>query len=465
VEPALASEGKQLRADPLDHHECSSQEVGVDAEPGGILNIPGPRSVLNKLNKSFVFKGSLTVVDQGVVSGARFITLILLARYLTPGEYGGLVMAYGVTLLVTYVQMAYILLPMSILGPPLAKDEEREFYGILLKIQVGLALLLSLSLMATSGFWAYLFKEPSLTSVYFAMGVSVFFIQIQEFFRRFFYNKGDVGKALLNDAICYLGQFAGVLVFIWLRQLTSTIVFCIIAAACLLSSGWALAASHKVFSLTAKNYKEVFQNLWALGKWLLVSMIAQWVSGQIYVYVVASYLNISMAGVLGACRNIFGIINVALTGLRNFVLPYGAKRYASQGIPFLKKFLTSLYLWGAVPVFGVAVLISVFSGSILDLLYGGKYQGFGYVVVVFALNSLINFFVFPPETGLFLMRRTESILRSNFISAVIGLIAAIPLIRFFGIGGALSGMILTQVALVAGMTVIFQGKVVQTEKE
>ena len=42
---------------------------------------------------SWLKKGSLAVLDQGLFSGANFVVNILLARWLTPEEYGAFAVA------------------------------------------------------------------------------------------------------------------------------------------------------------------------------------------------------------------------------------------------------------------------------------------------------------------------------------------------------------------------------------
>jgi O-antigen/teichoic acid export membrane protein len=407
-------------------------------------------------HKAAVLKGSAIVIDQGIVSGSRFFIVLLLARYVSPTEYGGFVMAYGILMLMSYLQTAYILVPMSVFGPSLAGEEQKLYYGTLLKLQIVLSLVISLCIMLTARIWSLWFNEPILLYIFLVMGISVFCSQLQEFFRRLFYNNFEVGKAISNDIACYLSQLIGILILIWNKQLSSTAIFWLISGASLLSGCWAFFQCHSSFTLKKNKYKETLSKQWGYGKWLLASMMAQWISGQIYVYFSASFLSLSAAGVMGACRNIFGIVNVALTGLRNFILPYGSKQYSVYGKSFLKGFVRKIYILGSAGIFILCFTGALFASDILELLYRGQYRGFNHVLILVAVLTFVSFYVFPPDTGLLLLRRVEGIFGSNLIASAGSLLIAIPLIRSFGLDGALWGMIVTQLVLVVSITRMFR---------
>lgn len=408
------------------------------------------------VRKANFCRGSAIFIDQGVVSGSKFFIVLLLARYVSPTEYGGFVMAYGILMLMSYLQISYILVPMSVLGPSLTVEEQKLYYGTLLKLQIVFSLIISLCIILTARIWSLWFNEPLLLHIFLAMGVSVFCSQVQEFFRRLFYNNFEVGKAILNDIVCYLSQLVGILILIWNNQLSSTWVFWLLSCASLLTGCWAFFQCRSSFALKNSKYKETLKKQWRYGKWLLASMMSQWIASQIYVYFSASFLSLSAAGVIGACRSIFGIVNVALTGLRNYILPYGSKQYSVYGKSFLKGFVRDIYIFGSAGIFLLCFMGALFASDILELLYRGQYKGFERIFIWFAFLTFLSFYVFPPDTGLLLLKKTNGIFRSNFIASAGSLLIAIPLIRSFGLIGAILGMIMTQLVLVVSITKFFR---------
>jgi hypothetical protein len=73
--------------------------------------------------KTWGIKGGLSVLDQGLYSGANFVMNILLARWLLPSHYGVFSIAFAVYLFAYQIHNAIIIEPMSVLG--LAKMHHR----------------------------------------------------------------------------------------------------------------------------------------------------------------------------------------------------------------------------------------------------------------------------------------------------------------------------------------------------
>src|ERR1041385_6143479 len=67
-------------------YSASVERLTYRAAPGW-----GPRFVNFSLGRVWVTRGTLAVLDQGLISGSNFLIGILLARWLLPAQYG----AYG----------------------------------------------------------------------------------------------------------------------------------------------------------------------------------------------------------------------------------------------------------------------------------------------------------------------------------------------------------------------------------
>ena len=84
-------------------------------------------------------KGTLAIIDQGLISGSNFLIAVLLARWLPPEQYGAFALAFECFVLLYVVYNGLIIEPMSVLGSSTYKDCFREYLGVLLRMQMAAA--------------------------------------------------------------------------------------------------------------------------------------------------------------------------------------------------------------------------------------------------------------------------------------------------------------------------------------
>src|SRR5262249_24588944 len=87
-------------------------------------------------------KSGLAILDHGLISGSNFAASILLARWLTPEQYGAYAVAFGVFILLSLVYLALLLEPMAVFGGSSYHHCLREYLRVLVRLQVGVALLI-----------------------------------------------------------------------------------------------------------------------------------------------------------------------------------------------------------------------------------------------------------------------------------------------------------------------------------
>src|ERR1039457_1871962 len=121
------------------------------------LEVPSRREQVRASVKGWmpwVGKGSLVILDQGLISGSNFLIGILLARWLAPEAYGAYALAFSVFLFLSGFHNALLLEPMSVFGPASYRDQLRAYLGKLLQLNFlltfGLALLLALAVAVSA---------------------------------------------------------------------------------------------------------------------------------------------------------------------------------------------------------------------------------------------------------------------------------------------------------------------------
>src|SRR5690348_5940364 len=120
---------------------------------------------------SWARKVVLAVADQGLITSSKFLVALVLARQVSPAEYGAYAVAFEVFLLLAAVYLAFILEPLSIFGASTYKHCMPNYLGKMLRIQIWVTVV-TLTLVGGAAMAIYL--EHGSHSLAFALaGVAV----------------------------------------------------------------------------------------------------------------------------------------------------------------------------------------------------------------------------------------------------------------------------------------------------
>ncbi len=107
----------------------------------------------------WVTKGMLAFIDQLLNAGSNFLVSVLLARWLSPEQYGAYALAFSIFLLLAGVHQSLLIEPMLVFGPSSYRDQLREYLGALLWIN-GLLGLVFTAVLALFALIAHRFALP-----------------------------------------------------------------------------------------------------------------------------------------------------------------------------------------------------------------------------------------------------------------------------------------------------------------
>jgi len=391
-------------------------------------------------------KTHITLLDQGMVSGMNFITGLLLARFLGLEGYGQFVLAYGIILFISGIQVALIISPMMVKAPTLDEEHIPGYFqsaGIL-QILFSLASYLTVALIGiivnffNPNIETYLFLAP--------LGIATIFFTAQDYLRRYYFVTNKPASALINDIISYCLQAILILYFglsetldaeksLWLIAITS-------AAAVsfgLLAQGGIVKSPYTVNK--RENFIRLCIDHWQFGKWLIARNITYWGGSQFTIYLSAALLSVAMVGAITATRNIIGIANILFLAMENFVPSRAAKRFKSGGYASLQKYITRVSLLGGSLTASIVLVAVIAPEFWLNLIYGDEYQGYGALVYWWSAYYLIGFFHKPISAGLRTLNMTKEIFYATVAGTAVALIASYPMIIYIGITGAMVTML------------------------
>ena len=371
--------------------------------------------------------------DQILISGANFVTTVLIARALSPTSFGTFTLVYSALLLANIFQSTLITQAHNVLAANRTGEPYRRYTAntglsqlVLLAIETTIALLVTL-IAAMRG-------SPE-TRLLMWVAPAIIAWQLQEFIRRVLYTECRFAAAFWNDMISYGGQtiLVGVL---WrtggLTGTTAMFALSITSAAAVVLGIWQI---HK--SLELRLDISVFTENWTFGRWLIGGELVQWFASlQLYLYLTAYMLGTHATGELRAAQTVFGPTRVFAFYLGS-VLPIRFARALEADGPRAVDKLLLRSCARVLPLLGLyCVLIALFPRFLLQLMFGREYAGTPSVLSLYAVYAFMSYAQTLLVSVLTAKRLTHFIFLGNVYGTVITLAMSYWIISYFKVAGA-----------------------------
>lgn len=384
------------------------------------------------------------VGDQMVISAANFATMILLARGLSPAEFGGFTLVYSILLFANSLQSGLITQPHNILGATRRGGDYVRYTTSTAVAQAALAAGAATLSMAAWG--AGLLAGWEAAPILLAMAPAMAAWQLQEFARRVFYTEGRASSAFAIDLLAYAGLVLGLAALHRAGALTGATALYAHAAA--FSAAAVVGAWRLRCRLAGPFDPGVIRENWHFGKWLAAGdVVGHWLSTQLFIYLAAAMIGAAAAGVLKAIQTVFGPTRVLILAL-NAQLPIRlARALEAGGRPALHRQLVAALLAAVPTLGGYCLLVAAFSGPILRLLYGEKYAGYPSLLALYAGFTLLSGVTIILSAALRAQRLSRFIFTSRLTATLVTVPFGCLLIHSQGVNGAAMGSILTAAVL------------------
>ena len=295
----------------------TSDELQIDEGLEGAKVIPpAPRG--RKL--VWLGKGSLALIDQGLLSGSNFLIAILLARWLTRDQYGAYAMGFSIFILLYGFHNAFLLEPMSVFGPESYAQSRTAYVKRLLGFHFGLALALSVLVVAGIIVLPFFNADRAMMSAMWGVCVGVPLILFYWICRRAAYLKFAPGLALVGSLVYCLTVV--ILLLVFKRWMSPFMGFLIQAVAAIPAALVLLAPLKRGIDAEAgPTNAEVLRRHWQYGRWVMGSTIVTWISGYGYYVLVGAMLPMQDVAALRALRNLTEPCYRAMAAIILLVLP------------------------------------------------------------------------------------------------------------------------------------------------
>jgi O-antigen/teichoic acid export membrane protein len=390
-------------------------------------------------------RSGISILDQGLTSGAGFVLNLLLARWLGNDAYGAFAVAFSTLLFLSGFHNVLLLEPLSVFGPANYSQNLKSYFAAQVRIHCLLVAALSVSLLVAgmalsrAGFSRDLAAATSASAV--AVPPLLFFWLV----RRMCYAISQPVLAAWASGAYLLLTAIGLVVMQWTHTLGPGKVFFLIGAASMLAS---MIPLRWIFNgqgiLSARcSWRVVAAENWSYGRWLVASTTLFTAANQAQTYVAAALLGLGAAGILRAMQVPSLIMTQVVIAVGLLMLPSMSSDFGrAQYLKMRKKaVLVSSCLAGLAIV--CAVFLGVFAKTTAQTLYGSKFAENAYLIPILALVPVCAGFSIGFSMALRASRKPQFDLLANAIATPVGIITAVGFTRSWGLAGAAVSLVVS----------------------
>ncbi|MCC9608054.1 hypothetical protein LOC68_01920 [Blastopirellula sp. JC732] len=391
-------------------------------------------------------KGVWAILDQGVVSGARFVATAIIGRFGGPDELGMYAMGFSIVILVNVIQESLLFSPYAARGRLESETSRKRFAGGILvhHVAISLTTLLGCLVLAAILAAADVRQLATLFAVLAGVMPAVF---LHEFARRISFAHSHVLVALLMDGTVAMVQLAALAYLAASERLSFTTALSVWGIACVLGGAVWLYCHRSMFHIRWRRVLPQLERNWAFGRWILGSQQIKALGTSANIWVLSAACGATATGVFAACSIVVTAVNPLMLGLFNVLEAKSAQAFAEAGkrellrvtrkVTFILALALSPYLL-AVAVAGESLVIWIFNDPI--------YSGQGHTLTILALATAVRCLRLGWNCAI----RTIGLPEWNFVAGVAEFVVTIafvaPLSLSYGVLGAAYGILLGSVA-------------------
>ncbi|MBX3049338.1 MAG: hypothetical protein KIT46_03430 [Anaerolineales bacterium] len=387
-------------------------------------------------------RGTWSLADQWLFSGANFIANILLARWLQPEAFGAFALSFAIFLFFGAVHTAVLSDPMLIFAAGRFRAHQGAYLRFLLRGHLGFSLLATALLGLAAGA-AHYTGLATLAQALLGACLAGPWILSAWLVRRAFYLQGQARQAALASLLFAFCLLAGLWTSQQNAQLTPLAAYLWMGASSLLIC---LLFGKKVFpipnqTILALNPSELWAAQWGYARWSAGTAVLIWVP--LNVFFLLPYIDgLQGPAALRAISNTLTPLMQSTMAITTLTLPQLAKTYSESGSqPVLHA--TQRFLGGFVGLAALYwLLLAGLHEPIFRLLYVDQYHQASRLLLFAGAVPLLFGVVALLENSLRAMERPRQVMQGYLIAALLAVSLGTGLTLSYGIAGALIGQAL-----------------------
>lgn len=391
------------------------------------------------LAASWIGGGAWAVLDQALFGLSNFGLNVMLARLLSPSDYGAFAAAFSVFLVLSVGHTAVVLQPLLVFGNSTYAARQQGYIRALLHGHWIVAAIGSAMLLVVAGVSSQV-APGTLPATLFVLALACPFVLLQWLMRRICYMQMTPRRAaeagLLYCAILFCGASG-----LWRSGLLRpSSVLLLMAAGSLLSALYIRTRLRASGPGRLVRLREVAADHLRFGRWTASTLAVETLGQNVYILALPLVGGLESAGVLKALLNLEMPLLQAFSALSVLLVAPLVQMRASPR--FMRVLSTGALLFAAV---GLAywLVLGLNGQRALGWLYGSDYAAHAPVLWIVGLLPVIAGASGVVGAGLHALGRPDVVFRAALLGSSVGLSLAAFLLVLSPVAGAASGLVLS----------------------
>ena len=398
-----------------------------------------------KYSEQFLLKvakgAGIVFIGTAVGMLLAYISMLIIARFLGPEDYGLISLASAVTTIASTVVLVGMAEGVTrYVSFYKGRGEKEKIKGVILS-----SLEIVLPLAVTAAVLVFLFadeisvkffSEPNLASVLRVFAVSIPFFPLLRIFNRAIAGFQEIKYAVYSEHI--LQNLSRLLLLIFLLYMGLGII----GAAYAYVIGMIVAASasfyflNKIFPTkglkTAPLRRELISFSWPLMFSGMLGLVMGWIDTLMLGY----FMTARDVGIYRASLAIANLLKVFPASFMSIFLPIITEMYSRGEVEKMNEINCAVTKWILMLVLPITILMILFSKQVLYILYGEEYIEGAFALCILVVGRLIISIFRPTSQIIYTVGRTKLVMMNTCIGSALNVLLNFYLIPAYGINGA-----------------------------
>jgi len=397
-------------------------------------------------------RGFWAIADQALFAVSNLIINILLARWLSPREYGAFVTAYVVLLLVSVAHGGLFLEPMIVIGSSRFGQGRKwaDYLAFVLRFQWAFAAVTTVALLIVAGL-TYLFGGALLGSTFVGLAFAGPFIFLSWLVRRACYIEGKPATAAFGGALYLLIAGAGAMLLYRFDGLTSMRAQLLMGVAAVTASAVILTKlGHPWFPRAPSiDTRPLVREHWDFFRWTGGAGLLSFSQGMAFYLVLPWFGGLEASAALRAMTNFVMPLLQSDSALVVLITPELARAQRAHEFSRIVRWSTRLFALEGVICW---VVVAVFRHDLVAFVYGDRYIAYANLLLLLGALPLLASRANVVGALLRLQGRVRNVFWSSAASACTALVLGFATMPKFGAYGAVLAMLVADVVRITVMT-------------